>query len=311
MFACQFFSFILCVKNLTCLLKVFTPVGQTLCFRPCVSFMLCLKLGLILSLSLLFHIRSEAQAFSPSVGGRALAMGGSGVALRDEYAVYNNQAALSGLSEISLGISYHFQYHMDEFSERSLSLIYPSAYGVWFASIVDYGFSAYRETKLGLGFSRSFGPNLSMALQLDLLNTIFSSDQSSISSYTFEMGLVYCLGSVDLGFHIFNPTGLDVETFYSKERVEPVSRLGVVYSIDDKTLLSSEFCYVVGEELLTQLGMEYKMSSKVDLRGGLAGLPLRYSLGTGVKLQGVQLDFASSFHQYVGFSSTLSMVFRW
>ncbi len=251
----------------------------------------------------------HAQRFSANHGAHTLAMGGSAVALQGAFSAVNNQAGLAEQENLLVGVSFHYLYHTIEMSERAAFLAVPSRYGVWFGSVSDYGFSEYRETKLGLGFSRQFGELFSMALQFDYLSILFSPEQGAEASYTFEGGVIFSLvEDLDLGMHVFNPLGSAIKAAYHAVEVPAVVRLGLAYQLEESLLLHTELEVVAGQSYSPQFGVEYKTGSTLSLRAGVAGRPFIYSFGCGVTRGMVTLDAAAYFHRDLGFSSAMSIL---
>ena len=86
-------------------------------------------------------------------------------------------------------------------------------------------------------------------------------------------------------------------------------RFGGSYKFSEKALLSSELEKNVGLTTIFKAGLEYHIVEQVFLRGGIASNPTLSSFGFGFKLKQWQVDVASSYHQVLGFTPQVSLVY--
>jgi len=177
-----------------------------------------------------------------------------------------------------------------------------------------FGGTLYNEKKAGLAFAKQLGEKFSAGIQLDYLSTqLANGDDGYVygtsGSFAVEGGfLAEPIKDLKIGLHIFNPTKAKLAA-YNDELVPTVIRFGGSYKFSDKVLLSSELEKDVDMTSVFKTGLEYHIVEQIFLRGGIATNPGLSSFGFGFKLKQWQVDVASTYHQVLGFSPQVSLVY--
>lgn len=260
----------------------------------------------------LFLTENETFAFEgfSTVGSRAAGMGGATVTLTDFWSIHNNPAGLANLNRMAAGIAYQNRFQMQELGLKSAGVAIPLNFGVIAASFNQFGYKQYYENKLGLLYSRSFGPSLRMGLQLDYLSSRFSEGYPGSDHLTFEFGVQYDLTSkLSIGTLIFNPISVK-RSELTNERIPVVFRFGLSYQITETLLMVGEFDKNSDLEPDARFGLEYRLNDKFYARTGVAVNPGLLSFGAGWNVGAFTLDLAGSLEQMLGSRVQASVVYH-
>ncbi|MEZ5084412.1 MAG: hypothetical protein R2750_13345 [Bacteroidales bacterium] len=264
---------------------------------------------------------SGATEFNRPNGGRSAGMAYSSVTLSDFWSIQNNQAGLANLTAFAAGINYENQFLVNEMSLKSGGFVAPSKFGVFGLNYQYFGYSQFSRSKIGLAYGKSFGEKISAGLQLDYLSTHIAEDYGNKSNVTFELGVRAVLSeNLVLAAHTFNPINAKLEDQFG-ERISAIYKLGLMYTITDDFLIMAEAEKAMNFKPLIRGGIEYIIIEQLSARVGYSTLPSSsgsddfsiaslYTFGFGLKLGSLDIDFAASVHQVLGWSPVVSLVYK-
>lgn len=251
----------------------------------------------------------NAQIGNDLVGSRSAAMGGYNVTLSDVWSANNNQAGLGFMEDLSGGIYYENRFLLKETSYKAGAFVIPVKSGAFGISVTSFGFELYSETKAGLSYGQRFGDKFSMGVQLNYLNTKLTQEYGSKTSITGAIGLIAKLSKeLSLGVHIYNPTRAKLAE-YDNERVPTIMKLGLDYRFSKKVMLAVSTEKDVNFDAVVNAGVEYHVTEILYLRGGLSSNPTQYAFGFGMQLKDFKIDLSSSFHQTLGITPGISIIY--
>lgn len=244
---------------------------------------------------------NEPQA----VGARSNALGGTGLTLADPFSLFNNQAAMAFVKDISIGLFTERRFMMSELSYSAGGVTLPTKSGVFGINVSYAGFDVYNEKKAGLSYARLFSKKISAGIQFDYLGTSIA-EYGNGSTFTFEAGLlVKITDKFSTGAHVFNP--VRVNSGFIDEKVPTTLKLGVSYEPSDKVWLSAEAKKNIDQSPQFCAGLEYRVIDALHLRAGFETNPGLYSFGVGINVQQLKIDLATTYHQVLGVSPQLSI----
>ena len=141
------------------------------------------------------------------------------------------------------------------------------------------------------------------------LSTKLIQEYGSNSSVTVAIGLISRLSNeLSLGVYIYNPTRNKLAEF-DNERIPTIMKLGLDYHFSEKVILALETEKNIDFDAILRLGIEYHIINKLYLRGGIATDPIQSSFGFGLELKEFKIDFSSSFHQTLGVTPGISLLY--
>jgi hypothetical protein len=264
---------------------------------------------MILILTGCFNPLLQAAGDNYPFGGRAAGMGNAMVAVYDFWAVSHNQACLAQISSPAAGCYFENRFLSREMGFGAAAFALPAGGGVFGLSLTCFGYSLYKESKVGLAYARPFGDKLSAGVQLDYLFTFIGEGYGSAGALAAEMGVLYeLLPGFQLGVHVLNPTLATLKDF-GGERLSTIFRLGMAYHCSERVLLSLETEKDMDSKPVLRCGLEYGITDNVFLRAGAGTQPTTNSFGFGICLGKLRIDLASSFHYVLGYSPQASLVY--
>ena len=291
--------------------------NKSVCYSPiegerfCSRFSRGNKLKGVLIL-ILFTFCSQflpAQIGNDFLGARSAAMGGYNVTLSDVWSTNNNQAGLGFLEDMSGGIYYENRFLLKETSYKAGAFVLPVKTGALGLSVSSFGFNLYNETKAGLSYGQRFGDKFSVGVQLNYLNTKLTQEYGSKTSVTAAVGIIAKLSEeFTLGVHVYNPTRSKL-TADNNERIPTIMKLGLDYRFSEKVLFAVSTEKDVDFDARVNAGIEYHITEMFYLRGGISTNPTQYAFGFGMQLTHFKIDLSSSFHQTLGITPGISIIY--
>lgn len=256
----------------------------------------------------LFQI-SFAQVGNDAVGARGNALGGYTTTLTDIWSANNNQAGLGFHQNISGGIYYENRFLLKETSYKSGAFVYPLKSGALGASVSSFGYQLYNQTQIGFSYGQHFGEKIAVGVQLNYLNTSLSENYGQKSAFTGAIGLIAKMTEeLSMGVHIYNPTKAKLADF-DNERIPTTMRLGLDYKFSEKVMVVIETEKDIDFSPVVKVGVEYHIIEVLYLRGGISTNPTLSSFGFGLKMKEFQLNVNASFHQTLGLTPGISLVY--
>ncbi|MEF8798952.1 MAG: hypothetical protein V5A79_06005 [Candidatus Bipolaricaulota bacterium] len=241
---------------------------------------------------------TSGSIFSFGTDAKSLAMGGSFVAVADNYsATYWNPAGLTQFSGVQLGgmnlqpygvNGLNFSYGGGALTIQNFA--FGASYGQLSAKMSDQlgysgtNFEDYSETMIGGTFAygidfANFGANVK------------SYQLSGESGFGFDLGTLMTFDGISLGVAATDIGGASIT---ESSTVKPSYRLGVAAELLDLAVASAEVD-LQGDSRLIKTGFEILPIEQFALRGGVqvpsSGGP-SFTVGAGINLAGLTVDIA-------------------
>ncbi len=244
------------------------------------------------------------------IGGAPAGMSNATVTLNDFWSINNNQAGLTGVKNLSAGIYYENHFGLKDLGLKAGAIVLPTKSGVFGLSTTYFGYTQYNENKIGLAYAKSFGTKFSVGVQLDYLSTHIAENYGNSSTVAAEIGLRYKINkNLVIGTHVFNPTRAKVAS-YNDERAPTIVKLGLSYLFSDKVILAVESDKDIQYDPVFKAGIEYHPIKALYFRTGISTNPVLNSFGFGIEQANFNLDFAASYHQTLGFTPQVSLIYH-
>jgi len=251
-----------------------------------------------------------AQLNAPiTPGARGLAMGGTGLNTQDIHAAWANPAGLSGLDSLGFVFYGEQRFSLSELKQVSAVAAMPVGKAGGIGLILGYyGFDAYNEQRIGIAYGRKLSKNISIGAQLFSWNTKIT-EYGNKNLLSFELGGQARINhEVSLGVKVINPVRISV---LEDEYLPTLMSFGLQYQPGDNILIQAEAEKDVLLPLRIRIGIEYALIDALDVRIGVATNETQLSFGFGYQLKKHwQLDFAAAYHQYLGFTPGIGLVYR-
>ncbi len=264
---------------------------------------------LLLSLLCFIHSFGNSQGWIPA-GGRSMSMANASSTFTDVWGYHNNPGALGAIEEFSAGLSYENRFLSSELQNQALAIAIPLKVGVISVGAHMYGYSQFRSSKAGLGYSMRLSDKLFVGVQLNYQGLKLSNNYGSSSSVSAEAGIYAKITDKwSLGISTFNIGRAKLSDF-EDDRYSTVIRFGNSYQFSKKLLISGEFEKDMDYDLRIKAGVDYQLVSKFYIRGGIGTAPTDLTFGFGYHFDQFHIDLGSSYDRTLGWSPHFSLLFK-
>ncbi|MFN3916890.1 MAG: hypothetical protein ACK4K0_04025 [Flavobacteriales bacterium] len=252
----------------------------------------------------------NAQEFS-SGGAAAAAQGGSSLFMSDAFSFYNNQAGLVWVSAAEAGVFVENRFLVNELNRAGGVFVLPTEKsGVFGFGFSSFGYSLYSRSKVGFAYARQLGSNISGGVQLNYHRLRFGNNYGNKGVPSVDLGMQALLTKeLAFAFQLINPTQSKI-TDAPEERIPTILRIGLGYRASEKTLITSEVEKDMFYPASVKAGIEYLAGERIFFRAGISSNPNRAAFGFGLLLKSVRIDFASQYHQVLGFTPTFNLSYN-
>lgn len=226
----------------------------------------------------------------------------------DVFSMLINPAALARVKGVSAGVYAERRFALSAFSQYTAALALPTSSGNFGVQADYFGFNNYNETQLGLAYGRSLGKKLDVGVKFNYYNLRIPGYIAS-STFHFEAGaLMHLTDQLHAGFSVFNPVGgvLNKET---DEKIASVFRGGLGYEMSEKFFITVDVVKEENKELGVVGAFEYAFIQQFKLRAGVNTVNNQPFMGVGLHLGQLRVDVAGSWHQQLGFTPAVQLVF--
>ncbi len=249
----------------------------------------------------------NAQDINP--GSRLTSMGNTGVALQDVWSIQSNPAGIASLAAPSAGLTYQKNYPGTSLSTEAAVFVYPLKNYAFGLSFQSFGFSAYKDLRVGFAYARKFGKAVYIAVDFNF-HQISIPAYGSSRAFSIDAGFQYKPSKeLIIGAHISNISNSAYDQA-AGAGIPVQLAVGVSYRFSGELLLST--CVVAangdrGGDLRT--GMEYSIMSQLAFRAGVGVHPFNQYAGIGYVFKHVSVDLAVSNHLVLGYNPQISLAY--
>lgn len=253
---------------------------------------------------------ATAQVINDPVGARSTAMAGVNATLSDVWSANNNQAGLAFVEDLSAGLYYENRFLLKETSYKAGAFVLPTKTGAFGVSIASFGFTEFMETRAGLSYGLKFSERFAVGVQMNYLRTSLTQEFGSKNSVTGAVGLIGKLNDeITIGAHVYNPNRSKLAE-YDNERIPTVMKLGMDYRFSEKLMIVVETEKDIDFDAIVKFGVEYQFMDILYVRGGISNNPTSSAFGFGLIMKNFILEASSSFHQTLGMTPGISLIYK-
>ena len=237
-----------------------------------------------------------------STGSRFTGMANSCIMLKSPYEVFHNQAGLSDISKCNFGVSYTDRFNMDEFSSKSVFLVFPLLKTVSALDYSYYGYTEYYEEAIGCSVSKNLSSKLSLGMKIKYLHSFVKRYSRHSTEYNFEVGMQYCLfRKMRMGVHIANP----VRKFNVISST--IFRTGLSWQCLKSILIAGEYVSIEDLPDFYTLGISWELYRNIFLCFGHASVDTVMHMGLTYKYRNLSSSISLYSNDMLGSSSAISV----
>jgi len=242
-------------------------------------------------------------------GSRLTSMGNTGAALQDVWSIQSNPAGIASLAAPAVGVTYQKNYPGTSLSTEAAVVVYPLKNHAFGLSFQSFGFSAYKELRIGFAYARKFGEAVYTALDFNYHQLSITS-YGSTGTFSLDAGLQYKPSKeLIIGVHVSNLSNSSYDQ--GAGAVIPVKlAVGASYHFSKELLLSTSV--VAGNDDSGgdfRAGMEYCLLTQLAFRAGVGVHPFNQYAGLGYAFKQVSVDLAVSNHLVLGYNPQISLAY--
>lgn len=266
------------------------------------------KLFLVL---LMFPALLMAGGGDQPTGARRIALGNAFTGVYgDVWSSFSNPAALTGLESIAGGLHAERRFLVNKLNYGSFAAAVPfkerHVAGLDFSG---FGFAGYSESRIGLSYAAKVIENFSIGVRANY-STISIENYGSASALFVDAGLHARVSEeLSVGFRVYNANQGELRREIS-ERIPTILSVGAAWKVSDKVLLVGDLEKSVDFPFSVRGGLEYAFIKNFKARIGVQTAPVIVSAGLGFNIKGVDIDFANSYHQNLGYTPHFTLSYR-
>ncbi|MCJ7496736.1 MAG: hypothetical protein MUO78_01195 [candidate division Zixibacteria bacterium] len=242
---------------------------------------------------------------------RSLSLGGANNSLSSEAShLFSNPASLGLLTKREIQLSWSKLFGLEELSSGDFYLSFPlnkrltlgTGYNIFGKN--DY----YQENLLILGVGIKVCESISLGTNLKYYQLSFLSPYGDFRTLGIDLGSLFRIkDKTQLGLALKNIN--QPELINNSEKIPFSYSFGISLYPYKQVLLSADLYKTESEEEEFRFGQEIKLFSSLALRFGMKSAPACYSLGTGVELEKLRLDYGYLSHPVLGGSHKVTLSF--
>src|SRR5205814_9284199 len=160
-----------------------------------------------------------------------------------------------------------------------------------------------------LDYARILGNKVDVGVQFNYYSVQIPA-YGNASVINFETGaILHLTEKLNAGVHVYNPVGGK----FGKDEQEKLSSVysgGIGYEASDKFFISAEIEKEEDQPVNVNAGMQYKFLPQLLARGGISTSTSSMYLGIGVGWKSIRLDITTSYHQQLGITPGLMVIFN-
>ncbi|HRO45045.1 hypothetical protein [Agriterribacter sp.] len=229
---------------------------------------------------------------------------------QDAFSVISNIGALSTLKNFHAGVYGERRFMLAETSLYTAVATIPSASGN-FALQADYsGYKDYSESQVGIAYGLALSEDIGIGAKFNYYHLRIPSYLSA-SAVNFEIGsVIHISKQVHTGVSVYNPLSSPLGK-HTGEKIASVYKAGIGYEMAPSFFTQVEIIKEKNRDVNVHAGFQYKPLEQLFARAGIfTGTSSGY-FGVGYLYRQLRMDISVSFHQQLGISPGLLLLYQW
>lgn len=244
-------------------------------------------------------------------GARRVGLGSAYTAVQgDFWQLFMNPAGMAGLTAPQAGAYFERRFLLNEINYGTAGFAMPfqerHVAGIEFGG---FGFASYSESRIGLAYATTILDRFSLGAKFNYTRTAIA-NYGSASALYIDLGLLAKVtNDLSLGFRVFNANQANLDREIG-EQIPTTLDLGLAYHASDRVLILFDMQKQVNYPVSFRGGLEYGVLDFLRIRAGASTAPVTLSAGLGLDYKGFEFDFANTLHEYLGYTPSVSLSYR-
>lgn len=253
----------------------------------------------------LFPIKTAIAQLSVLRSAAIEGVASSAVSLRIAEAFSFNPAS-SSQSNLAVGLNYSNRFLLADLNVASAFAVVNVNNSRLQGAFTQWGNRSYNEKRFTVGISKLLSAHLSAGINFHYSTLRMAELEQNPGFLSFLFGLQYHGAGYGVGFSVDNPYSIALGNSEQPFSEDVVWRLGAHKCFEQKLTASCQLSWI-DDWFDSQWGIEYAVAEKFFLRTGLETKRTEWSLGLGYLVGQIQTDLAFTYHEYLGFSPTVTL----
>lgn len=254
-------------------------------------------------------ISMKAQLESPfGFGAFAISQGNAMASFQGHYSILGNQAGIASLDDMSFSVDAGQLYNNSGLYQFHLGGVIPTKNsGNFGIKIQRYGLDGYNYQNYALTYARPLFRTFRIAATFQLYQ--FQIEQYGNSFIpNIDIGLSTDLSSkIILGAHISNALPLNI----TESTPFPTTiSVGVQYKVNNLISLYGDIEKNIRQKQNIKLGFVYQIHPIFNINLGLNTFPGSFHFGFGLVLDKIHINLGNAYHQVLGNSTGVGIVYN-
>jgi hypothetical protein len=228
---------------------------------------------------------------------------------RDAFSIISNIGALSMLKAVNTGVYGERKFMLTETGLYTAIIALPTSSGNFALQADHFGYKAYNETQTGIAYGLLLNEKTGIGAKINYYSVRIPS-YLSISSLNFELGMVIQISDqLHTGISVYNPLNSTLGK-NTGQKIASVYKTGIGYEMSASFLAQMEIIKEKDRDVNVHAALQYKPIAQLFARAGIfAGTSSGY-FGAGYLYRQLRMDISVSFHQQLGVSPGLLLLYH-
>lgn len=265
----------------------------------------------VLSFLLLISSTLLAGNENQPAGARRSGLGMAYAGIRgDFWQLFMNPAGMAGLDAPQAGAYFEQRFLLSELNYGTAGFVYPFKARHWVGlDFSGFGFGGYNEARIGAAYATTLFEKLSLGAKVNYSRTSIE-NYGAAGALFLDLGVsVEVVEGLSLGARVFNANQADLDSEIG-EQIPTTLDIGGAYQVTDRVLFVVDVQKQVNFPVSLRGGIEYGVLDFLQVRAGVSTEPVTLNFGLGLNYKGVQFDFSNQLHEYLGYTPSISLSYR-
>ncbi len=250
---------------------------------------------------------SQAQTVRQPLISSYTGLGAYSSSHADAFSFIINPAALANAKN-GAGVYSERRFLLNAFSQYTAVAGFETNSGSFGLQADYFGYSNFNESQLSLSYALPLGSKIDAGVKFNYYNLRIPAYQSS-SAFYFEAGMLMHLSEkLHAGFSVYNPVGGNLNKS-KNEKIAFLYRGGLGYEVSDKFFLSAEIIKEENKNVGVNAAFQYSLVKQLLVRAGINTVTAQPFAGIGLKFGQFRVDVAAAYHQQLGLSPAVMLLF--
>ena len=228
---------------------------------------------------------------------------------QDAFSVISNIGALSTLKDFNAGVYGEKRFMLAETGLYTAVVAVPTASGN-FALQADYsGYQAYNESQIGIAYGLPVSEKIGIGAKFNYYHLRIPSYLNA-SAINFEIGsVIHISDQLHTGVSIYNPLSSSLGK-NTGEKIAAVYKAGIGYEMSASFFTQLEVIKEKDKDVNVHAALQYRPIKQLCARAGILTGTSSWYFGVGYLYKQLRMDFSFSFHQQLGISPGLLLLYK-